>query len=66
MSETESGPHSFRPLSIVDLIRRNGRCLHCYAPRFAHPMHGWVRARPLGDRTKAELSFESLRPKGER
>lgn len=56
---TQVEPHSFRPLRPWDM-RRGGRCRHCYAPMFAHPMHCWVRARPMGDKSKAELSFDAL------
>jgi hypothetical protein len=60
MSETATGPHTFRPLRWWDALRSNGRCAHCYIPRSAHPVHGWIRARPLGDKRKAELTFEAM------
>jgi hypothetical protein len=56
---TKTSPHKFFPLRPWD-IRPNGRCRHCYAPKNAHPMHCWVLARPLGDKRKAELTFEML------
>lgn len=56
----DSGPHSFRPYRWWDAFRKNGRCRGCYAPRHAHPIHFWIRARPIGDGTKAELSFDVL------
>lgn len=57
---TKTSPHKFCPLRPWDILRRNGRCAHCYAPRYAHPMHCWVAARPLGDNRPAELTFEML------
>jgi hypothetical protein len=60
MANTQTGPHSFRPLRWWDAFRGNGRCRHCLIPRSAHPVHGWIRARALGDKRKAELSFEAL------
>lgn len=59
MSETQTRPHAFRPIRPWDL-RGGGRCRHCYLPMNAHPIHFWARARPLGDKRKAELSFEYL------
>lgn len=56
----QAGPHKFRPYRWWDALHRMGRCADCYAPRFAHPIHFWIRARPLGDGTRAELSFEVL------
>lgn len=58
-SGVDSGPHKFRPLRPWDL-RRNGRCSHCYLPRWAHPVHCWVPARPLGSRRRAEVTWENL------
>lgn len=52
--------HSFRPLKPWDALHGGGRCKRCYVPRSDHPIHGWVRARPLGDKSKAELSWEAL------
>lgn len=57
---TDTSPHAFRPLRPWDALRPSGRCRHCYAPRFAHPMHCWVQARPYGDKSPAELSFAAL------
>ena len=54
------GPHGFRPRGWRFWI-----CTHCYAPRAAHPMHAWVKARPLGDNRYVRidtLSFEDLHP----
>jgi hypothetical protein len=60
MSDAVS-PHTFRPLQPWDALRRNGRCKRCFLPRVAHPIHNaWVPARPLGDKRRAELSWENL------
>lgn len=52
-------PHSFKPLRPWD-IRTNGRCRRCLLPRFAHPIHYWAPARAIGDKSKAELTWEAL------
>lgn len=56
----DTSPHSFHPLRFWDALHSGGRCRHCYAPRLAHPMRCWVASRPIGDKSKAELSFEAL------
>lgn len=58
-AERIAEPHRFRPIRLWD-IRSNGRCIRCYVPMSAHPIHCRVRARPIGDRTPARLSFETL------
>lgn len=56
---TETGPHKFTPLRPWDM-RPGGRCRHCLIPMSAHPVHGWIRARAIGDKRPAELTFEAL------
>jgi hypothetical protein len=56
----DTSPHSFKPLRPWDALYSGGRCRACFAPKYAHPMHCWVAARPLGDKRRAELSFEAL------
>lgn len=53
-------PHPFRPLRWWDRLLQFGRCRHCYLPCFAHPVTCYVPARPLGDRSGAEVSWDSL------
>lgn len=60
MSSDRTSPHAFRPLKAWDALHGNGRCRHCYLPRNAHPIHYWAPARPLGDKRKAELSWDAL------
>jgi hypothetical protein len=60
--EITTSPHSFKPLRWWDM-RKNGRCRHCFLPMDAHPIHYWAPARPLGDKRKAELSWENLHGK---
>jgi hypothetical protein len=55
-----TSPHRFRPLRWWDAFRGPGRCRHCLLPRDAHPIHYWAPARALGDKTKAELTWENL------
>jgi hypothetical protein len=55
-----TSPHGFRPLKPWDALRSSGRCRHCLLPRYAHPVHYWAPARALGDRSKAEVSWENL------
>lgn len=57
-------PHRFAALRFADRLYPNGRCAHCYAPKWAHPVHAWVLARPVDDHSPAELSFESLHAEG--
>jgi len=49
------GPHKFKPIRIWDRMHKWGRCQACFLPKFAHPVHYWVRARPLFDRSEADL-----------
>jgi hypothetical protein len=49
------GPHDFKALKFWDRWRKNGRCEDCFLPKFAHPVHYWSRARPLFDRSEADL-----------
>ena len=60
MPYTQTGPHRFRPLRWWDALHAGGRCRHCLIPRHAHPVRCWVGARALGDKRKAELSFDAL------
>ena len=46
-TQTDVGPHAFRPLGRI--FYRN-RCVVCYVPQSEHPVGGWVTARPIGDR----------------
>lgn len=55
------GPHEFKALKIWDGWTRNGRCLHCFLPKFAHPVRYWVRARPLWDDSEP-ISDEGKKP----
>lgn len=48
----EVGPHEFAPLRRP-AITDNARCRACYLPKSAHPVMGWTRSRPLGDRRAA-------------
>jgi hypothetical protein len=50
------GPHEFDPLRRP-AISDNARCRACYLPEGAHPVEGWTRARPLGDRRRADFRF---------
>lgn len=59
MAEVSTSPHGFKPLRPWDM-RPGGRCRHCLLPCNAHPIHYWAPSRPLGDKRKAELSFEAL------
>jgi hypothetical protein len=45
-------PHEFRPLGR---IRHRKKCRHCYLGPALHPYHGWVPARPLGDKSDGIL-----------
>jgi hypothetical protein len=45
-----TSPHEWKPLRWWDrLLRGEGRCRFCIAPRIAHPMPAWFTARPLSD-----------------
>lgn len=46
-------PHAFWPIRWYDSHRRNGRCANCFLPKDQHPTTGYVRARPLGDKSAA-------------
>lgn len=52
LGQNSVGPHSFRPFRWWDALFRNGRCAGCYFPRHGHPMHCWVAARHLHDKTR--------------
>lgn len=58
-AHTSVGPHKFTPMRLWDL-RGGGRCRACFLPMNAHPVHCWVPSRPLGDKSKAELSWQTL------
>lgn len=57
---TNVSPHGFKPIRFWDLLHKNGRCNRCKLPRFAHPIHYWAPARPMYDKSKAELNWENL------
>lgn len=59
-SSNEVEPHRFRPLRLRDAFYGGGRCRHCRVPMSAHPIHCYVAARPLGDKSRAELTWEAL------
>jgi hypothetical protein len=47
------GPHDWHELKPTLRERIHGyvpRCEACYAPKDAHPAHGWNEARPYRDR----------------
>lgn len=46
---TDVAPHIWKPRSRW-LHRKI--CRHCYLPKSAHPVMGWVEARPLTDNTR--------------
>jgi hypothetical protein len=51
---TSTSPHDFEPLKPTVSERIFGyvpRCRECMAPEEAHPMRGWAKARPWGDRS---------------
>jgi len=48
------GPHEFRALRRRDASRDDGRCRACFRPRSAHPVTGWVEARPVWNMRKAD------------
>jgi hypothetical protein len=53
----KTSPHKFKPIRIWDRTHKNGRCRHCFLPKFAHPVRGWVLARPLFDKSEADLGM---------
>jgi hypothetical protein len=53
------GPHRFRPLGLRDTVS-GGRCRDCLLPREAHPVRCFVVARPLGDKSRGVISWETL------
>ena len=65
---TQTGPHTFRALSLLDGIVPNGRCRHCLWPRRNHPIHFWTSVRFIGDNrrfdeaqmVRLELTSETL------
>jgi hypothetical protein len=61
---TTTSPHQFKPLRWWDRLRQNGHCFHCLLPQSVHPVNYWAPARALGDKSKAETSWEDLDGKG--
>lgn len=52
------GPHPWRrrPIRWLRFPWTAGGCHHCYAPKDAHPITGWTKARPLMERLRGEPS----------
>lgn len=61
-----SSPHHFSPQKVRDafLFDRYAVCRHCLLPRSVHPVHFWAPAREAFDRTRPNLSWETLHSEG--
>lgn len=49
--KTSVAPHDWSPRGRW---RHRNICRHCYLPKRAHPVMGWVDARPLTDNTRRD------------
>jgi hypothetical protein len=46
--------HEFDPIRFWDKLYEGGRCRACFAPKYAHPTELWERARPRGNKDRAD------------